>query len=340
MQVFVEVKFPIRILYFLTFFTTLVFVEGAKIRCIKVDECSCKTSEETGPQKEISLWPMPSKGKSHGAANWLYDFNLCHGLEKNADVPDGGCPNSTVCQFSEGNKNETFEIGRFGNATFGQYEEETKSITLVYYGTHQEGATRSITITLQCDEDGNITTAKYGIVNSRPLDPTKFIVTIKAKAACLRPFASYSTSQLVPYSTSQVIPYPTPQITSYRTSQVIPYPTPQITSYPTSQVIPYPTSQVIPKRTSHVISSLTSQAIPYSTTSPVDIYSTSQVIPHPRNDVESVGGGLKTVYIVIITIGGFLLFLAVGCYVAYRRVMKRRRYLLIAEGEDNMRIGV
>ena len=27
---------------------------------------------------------------------WLYDINICHGIKKNVDAADGGCPNSTV----------------------------------------------------------------------------------------------------------------------------------------------------------------------------------------------------------------------------------------------------
>ena len=47
-----------------------------------------------------------------------------------------------VCQYETLNKDMTFEIGQFGNATFGQYNNETKSISLKYYGVPQSGSTR------------------------------------------------------------------------------------------------------------------------------------------------------------------------------------------------------
>ena len=55
MDGFFEVKFIVRILYFITFFA-MFEVEAVKIECIKSDECSCKTN--TATQQEISVWPM------------------------------------------------------------------------------------------------------------------------------------------------------------------------------------------------------------------------------------------------------------------------------------------
>ncbi|XP_028392743.1 uncharacterized protein LOC114517267 [Dendronephthya gigantea] len=247
MQVFFEVKVSVRILYVATLFLTVAFaIEGAKINCIKVDECSCKTSGDSEPLEKISLWSMPSRGHVEASGSWLFAFNLCHGVNKNSDVPDGGCLNSTVCQYTHANKNETFEIGKFGNATFGQYDNETKSITLIYYGTYQENSTRSINITLKCDE--NVTVPDYGMVNILPLNPNRFKTTITAKAACLR-----------------------------------------------TGMVPYPTSA--------------------------------------NNSVTSNGGGLKTVYIVLITIGGIVILLAVSVYVAYKVILKRKRSLLLNEEE-------
>jgi hypothetical protein len=57
MDGFFEVKFIVRILYFISFFA-MFEVEAVKIECIKSDECSCKTNSTT-QQQEVSLWPMP-----------------------------------------------------------------------------------------------------------------------------------------------------------------------------------------------------------------------------------------------------------------------------------------
>ena len=181
MDVFFEAKLIVCILYFLMQFA-IIHVDADKFECIKYDECSCRIKTTT--QYEISLWPMPSheKTESEFSRNWLFDFNLCHGLNKNTDVQDGGCRNATVCQYLDSNKNETFEVGKFGNVTFGQYDNETKSITLQYYGILQEKEVRSININLTCD----VSNASYSLVYLQMFSNNKFKTTIKTKAACLR----------------------------------------------------------------------------------------------------------------------------------------------------------
>ena len=242
MDVFFEAKPIVRILYFLMLFA-VIHVEADKFECIKYDECSCRI--ETATQQEMSLWRMPSGNGIESDKDWLFDFNLCHGLNKNTDAPDGGCRNATVCQYL--NK-EAFDVGHFGNVTFGQYDNETKSIMLQYYGILQGNVIRSININLTCDEKGNVSKPSYNLVYQQSvLSPNKFKTIIKTKAACLR-------------------------------------------------------TMMIP-------------------TSPGDVTSSSR-------------DKLKTGYIVLIAVAGFVIVLALGSFVGYKIAAKRKRGLL-NEKEQN-----
>ncbi|XP_046846245.1 uncharacterized protein LOC124439981 [Xenia sp. Carnegie-2017] len=155
------------------------FSDATKFDCIKTDECSCKINSST--KQEISLWNMKGESDIEGATLY-FKIDLCNHFDKNTNASNGGCKNATVCQYSKSNTSLTFEIGKFGTAKFGKYDNESKSIDVKYHGVKQGNSIRSITIKLTCNE--NFTKTDFDQVKTSLFHPTKFRTEITNKAAC------------------------------------------------------------------------------------------------------------------------------------------------------------
>ncbi|XP_028412918.1 uncharacterized protein LOC114535791 [Dendronephthya gigantea] len=142
--------FEISLIFWIAlYFSLTTCINGDSYVCKKV-KCGCEFSTKNGTYK-ISMDKISKKGtyfKEIRNGYWTYFVDPCYGFTMNTI-----CTGVRLCQFADG---QSFPIAK-DIKSYGDYNEDQRSLTVKYAPVTFQGATRHLELILVYDSATSVT---------------------------------------------------------------------------------------------------------------------------------------------------------------------------------------